>query len=283
MNGASQHESTGVEGGASIGMKNGEHRTPDGRLDGQKYYVIGRARYRALEVAPNPANMLNVMPLMALDAFAAMRQTIRAKSSATWATVRSAFCDAHPEAPAGPPTDRKALSGFVHGIWAPRVKATLEAHQGFVSEGQHTPLLDSGGYFCFDVKLCKLMKRRDRTMDQDINYDITRVRAIEVLRILRTKFAELPEAFRNAFFRGPADADGNYNGIPQDAQWPLNDRDEPYATSADDDFTYAESYGGPDRAPTWRVVEKEWGLVLLMIKPGREADADAYEFGPTYL
>jgi hypothetical protein len=261
-----------IEGGA-LGMASGEHFTP--KNVGLKYYVVGRGRYAKFYIDPSTdVDMRNVLPLSAHTAFYAMRDAI---ADETW----NAFTkDLTKDADA---SDDDAFQAFIEVVWKPTVDAYLEAHSGLIGD-EHNPQLTSGGVMCFDVRLMKLMARKTKD-DGDINGDIGRTRAVELLRMIHTRLNELPREFTQALFRGPKHH-GAYEGLMQ-GSWPDNGADEPFSAAADNDLRYAPAYEGrgPVNGPSYKVFERPWGLVLAVVKPGKreafdgDADIQALEDG----
>lgn len=278
-------------------MRDGEHRAHVG-LQGQKFYVIGRARYKPFEVDSadaEAADYRNILPLDAAQAYKAIQASLEAQG--LWDPVEAYFrsADGGPEDGAAEAAEADGAAegpggagaadpfrGFLSTVWAPTVRDHLVAHSGLTAS-EHAPLLTTGGHFCFDVKLARLMSKKGRQLgynpdaeeDLDINGNITRTRAAELLRILHTKLSELPNPFIKALFRGQEAEDGSYPGIQSDVKWPDNDSDEPFASAPDAAFRYHPDYSGAagaGGAPAFRVVERPWGLLLAVIKPGAEAD-----------
>lgn len=276
--------------GGNLGMANGEHRD-DVDLGGEKFYVVGRGRYRnwQLDAPEGPegpqVDMRNVLPLEAPLAFTALRDALQQQNA--WQPARAALVQAGIDAEALPAdaeaTNENALEAFCKAVWGPTVRGALEAHSGFVPD-EHKPQLLSGGRVCFDVKICKLLPRKARDRDADINGDITRTRAIEVLRMLRTRIASWPVELSRVLFRGQAAEDGTYPGIQNGFELPENDADEPFSRLPNDAFRYAPEYEGqPDPAtgvppgPVVQVIENDWGLRVNIIKPAAEEELEGGE------
>jgi hypothetical protein len=228
-----------MEGGL-IGMRNGEHRRGI-HLSAQKYYVAGRARYRGFDVKDDDTNLKETLPLSASTVFDAMR-TAKNTTLDDWHTGQ------------GPVTRRKSFNNFVETVWTPTVVANLEASSG----------LDQGpGRYCYDIKISKLQNRKKRD-DDDINGSITRTRAIEILRLLRTKLSQIPDKLSKILFRGPK-INNRYDGLIK-GQYPDNEHDEPFSQTVDDDFLFAPTYDKDD-GPSYEVFDKDWGLLIAVIKP----------------
>ena len=259
-------------------MRDGEHKSPVS-LAGQKYYVVGRGRYKPFTVNDadaEDADYRNILPLDAGQAFEALQA--RLTEEGLWGPVEAYFQSAD--------LNGDAFRGFLGALWAPTVRQALVAHSGLAAS-DHSPLVTNGGYFCFDVKLAKLMSKKMRQVgyspdaeeDLDINGNLSRTRGVELLRILHTKLAALPDMVIKALMRGTQQADGSFPGIQGDARWPENDSDEPFASAQDSAFEYSPEYAaGPDGAlvgPTFRAMQTPWGLLLAIIKPGSEDDFEA--------
>jgi hypothetical protein len=249
-------------GGASS-MRSGEHKSQIS-LDSLKYYVVGKGRYKSFQLErSDDVDMRNVMPLGAYEAFESMKAYL--ESAGRWKSVRDALIGTRDEGS----KNENAYQGFIEDVWAPAVRGSLESHTGLVGD-MHMPQLTSGGTICYDVKVLKMLPRRSSFQDMDINGDITRTRAIEILRILRTKIAQWPAPLAEVMFRGHEDSDGNIQPIQTDT-WPHNASDEPFSGFINSDFQYNADFVGPDGSgPTFQATEKPWGLLVAIIKPGSE-------------
>jgi hypothetical protein len=228
-----------MEGGL-IGMRNGEHRRGL-HLAAQKYYVVGRARLKGFDVDED-TDMKHTLPLSAQKVFRAMRAA-RPETVADYN-------------PGGALREKKSFDNFVETVWKPTVLSSIDAS---------SDLEQGPGRYCYDIKVSKLQDRKKRD-DDDINGAITRTRAIEILRILRTKLSELPRRLINLLFRGPK-VNGRYTGLVV-GEYPDNEHDEPFSQNEDKDFLYSRDYD-KDEGPTYETFSKPWGLVVVVLKPGQ--------------
>ena len=223
--------------GGLIGMRNGEHRRGL-HLAAEKYYVLGRARLRGFDL-DEETDLRETLPLGAQEVHAAIRAS-----------------DWNPRAN----NAQRNFNSFVEKVWQPAVAENVEAS---------SELVQGPGHFCFDVKVSKLMPRKTHD-DDDINGSITRTRAIEILRILRTKLSQLPQAFMRILFRGPKVNDRRVGVVR--GQFPDNEHDEPFSQNENDDFLYSSKYD-KDEGPQYETFEKDWGLLIAVIKPRKNIDA----------
>ena len=221
-------------------MRNGEHRRGL-HLAAQKYYVVGRARLKGFDVEED-TDMKHTLPLSAQKVFRAMRAA-RPETVADYN-------------PGGALREKKSFDNFVETVWKPTVLSSIDAS---------SDLEQGPGRYCYDIKVSKLQDRKKRD-DDDINGAITRTRAIEILRILRTKLSELPRRLINLLFRGPK-VNGRYTGLVV-GEYPDNEHDEPFSQNEDKDFLYSRDYD-KDEGPTYETFSKPWGLVVVVVKPGQ--------------
>jgi hypothetical protein len=164
--------------------------------------------------------------------------------------------------------DQEVFFEFVNKLWSPTVKGLLESHSGLIPD-EHNPQLTMGGSISFDVKVMKLMKRKFNT-NEDINADISRARAVEVLQILRSKFAGWPEAFLQVIFKGPNDR--GIQGLDPDS--------EPFFKSTDDAYAYLPSYVDEEgNGPILKAIREDWGLILCIVKPDSQQNFEESEYG----
>jgi hypothetical protein len=259
-------------GGASS-MGSGEHKSQTS-LDSLKFYVIGRGRYKSFQIeASDDIDMRQTLPLECREAYSAIKNYLRNYDDDSWASFRDALVNQRQ----GGSRNQRALLGFQEDIWAPAVASNLESHTGLIGD-EHNLQLTTGGSICFDVKVLKMMTRKQND-NLDLNHDMTRARAIEVLRILHTKIRQWPKEMSDAIFRGPEGDDG-FEGIQSAESWPQNAADEPFSRASNQDFQYGPDYVDSDEGPTFRTTEKPWGLLVAIIKPNQEdefADDNSFQ------
>ena len=259
-----------LQAGASS-MSSGEHKSQVS-LDSLKFYVVGRARYKSFQTeASDAVDMRNTLPLGCTRAFESLKSYLQGVGQ--WATFRDALIGTRQ---GGSKYDR-ALEGFVDDVWSPAVRGELESHNGLISD-EHNPQLTTGGSLCYDVKVLKLMSKKSSSDHLDLNNDLSRTRAIEILRIFHTKIKQLPDALAEVLFRGPEGDDG-FEGIQSAESWPSNAADEPFASAANEDFQYNPDFVDDDNSvPTMKATARPWGLLVAIVKPGQEEEfANEYE------
>jgi len=246
----------------AAGLRNGQIKNPV-TIAASKYYVVGRARYHAFDIEPNDdVDVRNVLPLSAQDFYYSLRQYLN--DDERWTTFKELFQEDNAD------EDQDVFFQFVNKLWSPTVKDLLESHSGLIPD-EHNPQLTTGGSISFDIKVMKLMKRKFNT-NEDINADISRARAVEVLQILRSKFAGWPQAFLQVIFRGP-----NNRGIEG-----LDPDSEPFFKSSDDAYAYLPNYTDEEgNGPILKAIrpEGDWGLILCIVKPDSQELFEESEYG----
>jgi len=219
-----------LEGGLQ-GMQDADHYDGADNMVPMKYYVVGRGRYVPFDLPPIEAiDVRNILPLSAMDVYYGMQEVF----GPNWQNFVNLLFDGPVDV-----TDEEAFARFQERIWAPSVFALLESHSDLVSDGLHTLQLTDGGNFCFDVKLCKLLPKRQNN-DLDFNLDVNRTRAVQLLRLLRARLNVMPKSFVQMLMRGPAEsAFGPYPGIQNPvARYPENAADVPFANATNDEFRW---------------------------------------------
>jgi hypothetical protein len=252
-----------LEAGA-LGMSNGEHRD-EIDLSGKKFYVMGRGRYKAhhYDASDNDRDWRNELPLDFYSFFNYFNSEERSDSFKTaWKNLKSYFATLGPRGPANRKEER--IRKEFQKVWKIMVKDNLEAHNGLVTSIEHEPNMHREGYFCYDVKLCRLMGKK-RSKDLDINRDISKTRAIEILRILHTRIQTLPKEFVNALFKGPQ-KNGRYIGLFKDDDWPENEADEPFSNNMDEDFQFRDDFVDEDGGPIFLIRKNTPGHVILEMR-----------------
>ena len=252
-----------LEAGA-LGMNNGEHRD-EIDLSGKKFYVMGRGRYKAMhyEASDNDRDWRNNLPLDFYSFFDYFNSDERTNSfKNAWNGLKNHFSTLAPRGPANRKEER--IKREFQKVWKTMVKDNLEAHNGLVTSIEHEPNMHREGYFCYDVKLCRLMGKK-KSKDLDINRDLTKTRALEILRILHTRIQTLPKEFVNALFRGPK-INGRYVGLFKDNDWPENDADEPFSENTDKDFQYRDDFVDEDGGPIFLIRKNTRGHVILEMR-----------------
>jgi len=207
----------------------------------KKFYVVGRARYRPFLAESNPnANFINIMPLGASDAYDSLV-----------ASLGDPFVNLIQDLMNEPNLDQEtAFKPFIENIWTVGINSVLESQNGLIADGLHTPQITDGGQFCFDIKLSKLMDKRKNDQNIDFNNNLTRTEAVQQIRLIRSKFRQLPREFMRILFRGPLGPNGEYLGLEDpEGIFADNDVDAPYKLdpSKPDDlaqFQYLDEYAG---------------------------------------
>jgi hypothetical protein len=241
----------------------------DNNSERKKFYVVGRARYRPFVAEPEEnANFVNVMPLAASDAYDSLVESLGDPFVDLIGSASDEFGL----------TRETAFKPFIENIWRPGINTVLESQNGLVADGTHTPQITTGGQFCFDVKLLKLMDKRKNDLNLDFNNSVTRTEAVQQVRLLRSKFRQLPNEFMRILFRGPLGPNGEPVGL-EDSQgiFADNDVDAPYNLdlSKESDlvqFNFLEDYIGStvvDYALVDAETNETYAYVMAIIKPGQ--------------
>jgi len=220
-----------LEGGLQ-GMQDADHYDGAQNMTPMKFYVVGRGRYVPFALPPSDQYDLRyILPLSATDVYYGMQDSF----GPNWPQFVNLLFDGNNVNVADPDAFRR----FQERIWAPNVFAFLESYSDLVSEGPHTPQLTEGGNFCFDVKLCKLLPKR-QTVDLDFNLDVNRTRAVQLLRLLRARLNVLPKSLVQMLMRGPPEGPfGPFPGIQNPvANYPENQADVPFAGATNDEFRW---------------------------------------------
>ena len=246
-----------MEGGAS-GMRDGEHKGPVD-LSPNKFYVLARGRYKSFEKESNEdeRDWRHELPVEAPLVWTALTETL------TKGTMKRLSRDLIKLT-----GQNDAYASFILAMWYPLVKQNLDAFNGLITNSEHNPMMHSEGSFCYDVKICRLMRRK-AGQDLDINGDITKTRAAELLRIIHTKINLLPKKVVDILFQG----------LGTKADWPQNDADEPFSAKTNSDFEFREDYTEYNEGPYFKSIQQSWGTILCIVKRDSKDEFDDTNFG----
>lgn len=274
-----------MEAGA-LGMLRGENINNPVGLEQEKFYVVGRSRFKRFLVGPNTMpDARDILPLSAVDVFEALRTSGR--NSALWPVLEQYLRTLGPEER---PTEglniddlferplsareRDMFLNFLFKVWKPKVLEITTAQSGLISD-VHNLQLATGGSFCFDVRLMKSLPKKMLQNDLDINQGQTRIRSLETLRALHKKIASWPDVLRQLLFRGPQVALGRYQGLTIDPQ----NEEEPFLGVSNDDLRYAPRYEGLNmEGPVVKAINQPWGLLVCFVRPDRIQEFQASQF-----
>lgn len=182
-------EMDGLEGGSlkalqvsgpsagALGMQQGEHKAAPAVTPGQKFYTIGRARYKPFAAFPEneQRDWFNVLPLD-LGRLKVLVQDIYDQD-----LTSNEFLDR------------------LQDRWAPFCEQNVLAHSGLI--GSEFSASGQTGRYTFDIKL--VHQEPTRAAGLDINANISRSDAVEKLRAIRSVLTyALPAPFLKVLFRG---------------------------------------------------------------------------------
>jgi hypothetical protein len=245
-------------GGGVSGMRDGEHKGQND-LSPNKFYVMARGRYKSFERDPNEdeRDWRHELPVEAHLVWGALNDTL------TERTMRKVTQDLNKLS-----GQNNAYASFVLSLWYPLVKQNLDAFNGLITNSEHQPMMHQKGSFCYDVKICRLMKRKMGS-DMDINGDISKTRAMELLRILHTKIGLLPRSVVDILFKG----------LGTNAEWPQNEADEPFSAKSNEDFRFDDEYVSDNIGPMFKAIKQSWGTVLCIVKRSSVDEFEDTDFG----
>ena len=246
-----------ILGGAS-GMRNGEHKGPVD-LSPNKFYVMARGRYKSFEKesSDDDRDWRHELPMEAPLVWNALIESLTER---TMKKVKQELNNLSGQ--------NDAYASFILSLWYPLVKQNLDAFNGLLTDSEHNPMMHSHGSFCYDVKICRLMKRK-LGQDLDINGDLTRTRAAEMLRIIHTKLNLLPRETLGVLFQG----------LGSKEIWPQNEADEPFSAKTNEDFGFADEYKEGNLGPYFKAIQTTWGQILCIVKRDHIEEFDQSEYG----
>ena len=170
----------GLDGGSfggALGMQLGEHKAAPNVTPGQKFYTIGRARYKPFASFPDNErrDWFNILPL-------------------DFGRLRGLVQEVYDQ--------DLASNEFLERLqdrWAAYCEKHVLAHSGLI--GSEYSAAGQTGRYTFDIKL--VHQETTRALGLDLNGNITRTDAVEKLRAIRSVLTyALPEAFLKVLFRG---------------------------------------------------------------------------------
>ncbi len=206
--------------GGALGMQYGEHHDVPVVDPGQKFYTVGRARYKPF-ASMNQSEDRDWMNLLPLD--------LRRLS----VLLRDIY------------NQDDTIEDLLQNLnerWAAYVSQNLLAHSGLL--GSQYQAAGQSGRFAFDIKLVHQEPARLRGLD--INRDMTRIDAIDKLRAIRTVLTKyLPKPFLKVLFTGwiHLDLDENNPNLDPFTDMRLEDFNSDYETFFfPETFVYQNTY-----------------------------------------